>query len=1073
MDPSINYIPHVEKPPDPSMFPPLDSGNGKRCTTSLAVSSKSKKKKQSTGMALRSGNNSRFVSLDINNFVGESKDAQPAAHTKIVAQDDLTIPCTEVGLSRLGSGIVMATMEMPIAADHQHPSAPLEGPCVMKRSMRLMKKNRTRKSRLLFWTIWPKKNMTDKPHGNSHRYTQDEEGFVKQTHRKAASASQQKLDKPIRKHRKHLSGQMDYGSPRVNKQQGNTSSNPITQRRMSELHKDYLLNVKGYGKHVNTAPHPVTQNRNPKTTPKTREIPVFNQYEVLQDAHFSEMDIETSLNTGKLGSGMSMLSLDGIKVAMSILNMYHFYIHAIVIISSMFVRDFEGRVGIGVGHNSFIHFLILHGIGFCWVGLPSLVCWVLGWFWATYDHWVWNLDNYAGIKGGLGLLLMLYIKGRSYYQAHLYTCRSHMSSWAGSSWSKGYMGWVGQLTLGMCYNRKGMHIMGWIWGNMGLHQNYQPTVMRLRTLGIKIQGVWVLLPCCIVLVQISDCYTWVLLGWAAKTINQNSIWYARLVLLGWGVGLHVNGSSLVRARSLATAGRNRAVGHYGLGWVIVHTAGVKGGVANSLSRLGLGGFHLFKWRHPPEANKGWDTQSVLLTQLCFLAIRMVMGKRLLTQYLECNMVSNDLLGGSWMGQVFLALYGLGARLIKSWQNTWLKTHQCTSKWVYVRISLLSAALCREVLFGCQCPALVLMWTVPHICFISSHEGLGNGRYQHYGYIRAILFTMSVLLFIVFIRMKPSNEFLPSLEKPPDPNVCPILDPGTGKHKVAGIAEVSKKAKKRDATGSVIGGKNKSTFTRLNVDQFANEMESTHGMDAEVCDKTNGTKLVDEGRQSEGVLGLSKTANGVMMELQFPHQSTTGEVSTQQKADLAMCSINGEASIPSSPTNFFDDAPIVEDAMDASSEDASDEETDEEDDEDDAILAGNNVQQWILSKVHQSAIRADNGSNNGTGAGAQRKRWHRKYMSEQGVKGSGGSNQRHPYRAGSSSKWQPKGASSSKNISVHNQVPATLGPCFVEEAAGVWLLQGVCATAVLPYMATALGLWGLIHSAIMVILLGLF
>ncbi|KAL8245670.1 hypothetical protein R6Q59_006886 [Mikania micrantha] len=119
------------------MFPPLDSGNGKRCTTSLAVSSKSKKKKQSTGMALRSGNNSRFVSLDINNFVGESKEAQSIAQDTIVSLDDLNRLGAEVGISNVGTRIVMATMESstnkqaPGMDDMLSSSSGMEGPCRM------------------------------------------------------------------------------------------------------------------------------------------------------------------------------------------------------------------------------------------------------------------------------------------------------------------------------------------------------------------------------------------------------------------------------------------------------------------------------------------------------------------------------------------------------------------------------------------------------------------------------------------------------------------------------------------------------------------------------------------------------------------------------------------------------------------------------------------------------------------------------------------------------------------------------------------------------------------------------
>ncbi|KAD4386106.1 hypothetical protein E3N88_26275 [Mikania micrantha] len=93
------------------MFPPLDSGNGKRCTTTLAVSSKSKKKIQLSGTVLGSGNNSRFVSFDINNFVAESKEAQSTAQDTIVSLDDLNRLGAEGGITNVITRIVMATME--------------------------------------------------------------------------------------------------------------------------------------------------------------------------------------------------------------------------------------------------------------------------------------------------------------------------------------------------------------------------------------------------------------------------------------------------------------------------------------------------------------------------------------------------------------------------------------------------------------------------------------------------------------------------------------------------------------------------------------------------------------------------------------------------------------------------------------------------------------------------------------------------------------------------------------------------------------------------------------------------
>ncbi|KAD2393534.1 hypothetical protein E3N88_40511 [Mikania micrantha] len=63
-----------DKPPDPTIVPEIELGNGKRSISMLAVKSKAKKKKEVTGTSGGGKKKSKFVNLNIANFVGKVSD---------------------------------------------------------------------------------------------------------------------------------------------------------------------------------------------------------------------------------------------------------------------------------------------------------------------------------------------------------------------------------------------------------------------------------------------------------------------------------------------------------------------------------------------------------------------------------------------------------------------------------------------------------------------------------------------------------------------------------------------------------------------------------------------------------------------------------------------------------------------------------------------------------------------------------------------------------------------------------------------------------------------------------------
>ncbi|KAD3336535.1 hypothetical protein E3N88_32054 [Mikania micrantha] len=124
MNPSNNFLPHVEKPPDPEIFPPLDLGTGKRGMFVLAVNSKSKKKKDSITMVLGGSNKSKFVNLNVNRLVEEIHVTQYIAKVRPVGdrcgnQLKQSVPHeAELGLVNVVTGIVMTTHDPNSSAEN-------------------------------------------------------------------------------------------------------------------------------------------------------------------------------------------------------------------------------------------------------------------------------------------------------------------------------------------------------------------------------------------------------------------------------------------------------------------------------------------------------------------------------------------------------------------------------------------------------------------------------------------------------------------------------------------------------------------------------------------------------------------------------------------------------------------------------------------------------------------------------------------------------------------------------------------------------------------------------------------
>ncbi|KAD3066367.1 hypothetical protein E3N88_34247 [Mikania micrantha] len=381
MNPSRNFIPQVEKPPDPSMFPPIDSGNGKRSTPALAVSSKSKKKKQSSGSVLRGNKSSQFVSLDINKFVEEIKDAQSNLGVESGHEPSDGINRTpleaEIGLINYGSGIRMAIHEAnqqvnPACISNSNPQ--MEGPCGMNLEASVPPSlamlidsneglmeglssdcdddeatdeeeelpqdcgNGTLLHNRLPVEIPVTHNSAD---ANQHQSigtstspvdtiqpqpqtqtnggvdsdqpgtskdpsagpvpgkNQDVDGFTLMTRRKANTLVHQKQDKAARKERSQVEGIRNHSNKKGNKQQSGTTSNQVTQRKMRDLYNDFVTSKGGHEIPQHPRQHP-SRHWKPKQPQKSKNIQVSNQFEVLEDMVFSEMDLEAFVRTGKI-----------------------------------------------------------------------------------------------------------------------------------------------------------------------------------------------------------------------------------------------------------------------------------------------------------------------------------------------------------------------------------------------------------------------------------------------------------------------------------------------------------------------------------------------------------------------------------------------------------------------------------------------------------------------------------------------------------------------------------------------------------------------------------------------------
>ncbi|KAD5802918.1 hypothetical protein E3N88_14278 [Mikania micrantha] len=110
------YVSHFVmylSPPDPNMFPPLDPGAGNHRDVIMAAKSKFTKKRDATGSVIRGEGQSAFVSLNVDNFVSERDDIYEAMAMECENPkgkqdgDDEGQPAGVLGLANVGSGVVM------------------------------------------------------------------------------------------------------------------------------------------------------------------------------------------------------------------------------------------------------------------------------------------------------------------------------------------------------------------------------------------------------------------------------------------------------------------------------------------------------------------------------------------------------------------------------------------------------------------------------------------------------------------------------------------------------------------------------------------------------------------------------------------------------------------------------------------------------------------------------------------------------------------------------------------------------------------------------------------------------
>ncbi|KAD3066369.1 hypothetical protein E3N88_34249 [Mikania micrantha] len=94
-----------------------------------------------------------------------------------------------------------------------------------------------------------------------------------------------------------------------------------------------------------------------------------------------------------------------------------------------------------------------------------------------------------------------------------------------------------------------------------------------------------------------------------------------------------------------------------------------------------------------------------------------------------------------------------------------------------------------------------------------------------------------ILKMVFKCMDPSNNYIPHVEKPPDPKVVPPLELVAANTSITSLAVKSKIKKKRDGTGKVKGGKKQPEF----VDSLVNEAPN-HVNGVEKCRNVEGQRL---------------------------------------------------------------------------------------------------------------------------------------------------------------------------------------------------------------------------------------
>ncbi|KAD7117874.1 hypothetical protein E3N88_05142 [Mikania micrantha] len=326
-------------------------------------------------------------------------------------------------------------------------------------------------------------------------------------------------------------------------------------------------------------------------------------------------------------------------------------------------------------------------------------------------------------------------------------------------------------------------------------------------------------------------------------------------------------------------------------------------------------------------------------------------------------------------------------------------------------------------------------------------------------------------------MDPSANFIPNLEKPPDPKLFPPLDPGAGNRKDTTMAANSQPAKKRDATGSVIGAKGGNSFVNLNVDKFAMERDGVQQQSAMECENSHLQQVSHEGRHQEGVLGLAKVGSGVVMQLQLQQQASigVGKIGGQTQHPIAQGVMKVITRIEDDYHQSVSRSELKEQehgtatcVIEEGEKQSSTVGRGKEQDADEFITVVNKKQTVEKSRKGKNIKQ---GTSKGPSYASRTKEkkqgqqdrpattsdlaiqkrmadLHRRFTLEVGPKQKGSGIKKNQNQQGSSSKWQPKTSNLAKDTSVSNQFAALKDEEFSimdleesvrqREAGGCWL-----------------------------------